>query len=180
MNKKLIVGAVLSVLSFGAMADNPSFDNIEIGYVNFDFGGGLDPDGFELKGSKQISDNFYIAGDYADTSINGRDLSVTTFGVGYKNDFSDTSSFFVELDYANFDGEGGDEDGFELTLGVRSMLTDKFEIKAGIEYLDIDNDDITSLFLGGAYDVTDSVAIYADYKYESDLSRYGVGVRFNF
>jgi len=180
MNKKIIVGAVLSVLSFGAMADTPSFDNIEIGYTTVDFDFGFEPDGFELKGSKQISDDFYIAGDYSDVSDLGIDVSITTFGVGYKNDFSDTSSFFVELDYANVEIESFDEDGYELTLGVRSMINDQFELMGALEYLEIDGEDTTYLVLGGAYDFTDSVAAYANYKYESDESRYSIGVRFNF
>jgi hypothetical protein len=180
MNKKLLASAVLSVLSFGAMADTPSFDNIEIGYANFDFDG-FDVDGYEIKGSKQISDDFYIAGDYTDISENGNSISLTTVGFGYKNDFSASSSFFAELDYARFDADGGfDENGYEITFGVRSMFTEQLELKAAIEYLDINNDGTTSLVLGSAYNLTDSVALYADYKYESDLSRYGVGVRFNF
>jgi len=181
MNKKIIVGTVLSVLSFGAMADTPSFNNIELGYISFDVDGGFEPDGFELKGSKELSDNFYIAGDYSDVSDQGLSASLITLGVGYKNDFSDSSSFYAEIDYAKVDADGGfDEDGYELTLGIRSMLNDQFEIKAAVEYLEIDNDDTTYLVLGGAYDFTDSVAVYADYKYESDESRYGIGVRFNF
>jgi len=180
MNKKLLASAVLSILSFGAMADTPSFDNVEIGYANFDFDG-FDVDGYEIKGSKQISDDFYIAGDYTDLSENGASISLITIGFGYKNDFSSSSSFFAELDFARLDASGGlDENGYELTFGVRSMFTEQFEVKAAVEYLDIDNDDTTSLLLGGAYNFTDSVAVYADYKYESDLSRYGVGVRFNF
>lgn len=180
MNNKLLASAVLSILSFGAMADTPSFDNVEIGYANFDFDG-FDVTGFEIKGSKEISDDFYIAGDYADVSKSGNSLTLTTVGVGFKNDFSATSSFFAELDFARLDADGGvDENGYEVTFGVRSMLTEQLEVKAAVEYLDIDDEDTTSLVLGGAYNLTDSVAVYADYKHESDLSRYGVGVRFNF
>jgi len=179
--KKILAGAVLSVLSFGAMADTPSFNNIELGYIAHDFDGGFEPDGFELKGSKELSDNFYIAGDYSDVSDQGFSISLTTFGVGYKHDFSQSSTFYAEIDYANVDADGGfDEDGYELTLGIRSMLNDQFELKAAVEYLEIDSEDTTYLVLGGAYNFTDSVAMYADYKYESDESRYGVGVRFNF
>lgn len=177
---KLLASAVLSILSFGAMADTPSFDNVEIGYSNFDFGD-VDIDGFELKFSKEINDSFYAAGDYTKLSENGASLSLTTVGVGYKNDISANSTFFTELDYAQVDGEGGyNESGFELTSGIRSMITDKFELKAAVEYLDVDGDDTTSLVLGSAYNLSDNYAIYADYKYESDLTRYGVGVRFNF
>ncbi len=181
MNKKLLASAVLSILSFGAMAETPSFDNVEIGYASYDFDGLGTFDGYQLKGSKQISDDFYIAGDYTDVSKSGLDLALLTVGFGYKNDFSNTSSFFTELDYARLDiGGGADDTGYELTVGIRSMFTEQIELKAAVEYLDIDNDDTTSMVLGGAYNLTDNFALFADYKYESDISSYGVGVRFNF
>jgi len=181
MKNKIFAGAILSVLSFGAMADSPSFNNLEVGYSNVDFDGLPDFSGFEIKGSKELSDNWYIAGDYTDVSEDGFSLKLTTLGFGYKNDFSPSSSFFAELDYARIDADGGfDESGYEMTFGVRSMLSSQFEVKAAVEYLDIDNDDTTSLVLGGAYNFTDNMALYADYKYESDVSQYGVGLRFNF
>jgi hypothetical protein len=178
MKKTILASAVLSLLSFGALADNPSFDMVEVGYTEFDFDD-FDIDGFELKASKSINDNFYIAGDYTNLTESGVDLNLTTVGFGYKNDFSSTSTFFSELDYAKFDGPGFDDDGYEVTVGVRTMMSDQLELKAAVEYLDIEGD-TTSLVLGAAYDLSDSLAIYTDYKYESDLSRYGVGVRFNF
>ena len=181
MNKKLLASAILSILSFGALAETPSFDNVEIGYSNFDPDGSADLSGYEIKGSKMISDNFYIAGDYTDVSKSGVSIDLTTFGLGYKIDFSDSSTFFTELDYARWDTNFGiDENGYELTVGVRSMLTQRFELKAVIEYLDIDNENETSLVLGGAYNLSNDVAFYADYKYDSDFSRYGVGLRYNF
>jgi len=181
MNRKLIVSAILSVLSLGAVADTPSFDNVEIGYTNWNLDDDFSISGVELKGSAMVTDNFYIAGDFSNLSKNGNGLTFTTIGVGYKFDFSDNTSFFAEIDYARFDGDGGfDADGFEITSGVRSMLTEKFEIKAAIEYLEIDNTDSTSFIVGAAYDVTDSIAIYADYKIESDVNRFGIGARFNF
>jgi len=181
MKKKLFAGAILSVLSFGALADTPSFNNIEIGYSNIDFDGLPDFSGFEIKGSKELSENWYLAGDYTDVSEGGFSLSLTTFGFGYKNDFSDSSSYFAEIDYARLDADGGvDESGYEISFGVRSMLSNELELKAAIEYLDIDNEDTTYLVLGSAYNFTDNMALYADYKYESDVSEYGVGVRFSF
>ena len=77
MKKTIIASAILSMLSFGALADNPSFDNVEIGYTEFDFDG-FDIDGFEVKASKSINDDFYVAGDYTTLSENGFDLKLTT------------------------------------------------------------------------------------------------------
>ncbi len=183
MKKTIIASAVLSVISFGAMAESPSFDNVEVGYTEFDFDG-ADVDGFELKGSKLIADDFYLKGDIASLSESRLDWRLTKIGVGYKNDYSSTSSFFSEVSYARVDVDtdfdDGDEDGFEVAAGIRSMLSDKLEAKAAIEYTDIDGDDITSLVIGGAYNFTSNMAVYADYSYDSDVSAYAVGVKFNF
>ena len=104
-----------------------------------------------------------------------------TAGVGFKNDFSDTSSFFAEIDFARFDTNGGGSDsGYEMTFGVRSNITEKLELKGAIEYLDINDDDTTYLVLGAAYNFTDRLAVYSDYKNESDSDRFSVGVRFRF
>jgi len=181
MNKKLLASAVMSVLSFGALADTPTYDYIEVGYSSFDFDGVPALTGFEIKGSHSLSDSFYVAGDHASVSKNGFDFSLTTVGLGFKMDVTDNASFFTELDYANINADGGlDEDGYELTAGIRSMLTEKLELKAAVEYLEIDNDDTTSFVFGAAYEINDSFAVYADYKLESDVDRIGLGVRFNF
>ncbi len=180
MNKKLI-GALISTLSFGAMADTPSFDYIDLGYSNWDTNNSGSINGFEFKGSKQLNEYLYIAGDYNRISESGSSLSIATIGLGYLNNFSDNSSFFAELDYANLDPESGSgENGYELTIGVRSMLSSNFELKGAVEYLDFDENGTTSLVIGGAYNFTENMAAYIDYKHESDLSRGAIGIRFNF
>lgn len=181
MNKKIIVGALLASMSCATFAQNPSFDYVDLGYSNWDPDNTSGISGFELKGSKTFTKNWYIAGDFNRISKNGNALSLTTLGVGYKNDFSDKSTFFAETDYAILNPDNIDsENGYEVTLGIRSMLTQKFELKGAVEYLDIDNDDTTSLVVGGVYNFNDTVSAYLDYKVESDLNRLGVGVRFNF
>ena len=182
MKKTLLTGTLLSILSFGAIAETPSFNYVDLGYSNWDFDGANSSiDGFELKVSRQINDMFYIAGDFNRLSNNGASVNLTTLGLGYMNNFSESTTFFAELDYANISPENSSsENGFEITTGIRSMLTPQFELKGAVEYLSLDNDDITSLVVGGAYNFTDTFAVYADYKVESDLNRLGVGIRINF
>ena len=99
-------------------------------------------------------------------------MQTSAFSGPYKNHFSSSSVFFAQLDYAKLEADGGvDESGYEVSFGIRSMLSSEFEVKAAIEYLDIDNDDTTSLVFGGAYNFTETMAVYADYKYDSDVSR---------
>lgn len=186
MKKSILSAAIvtslsLSALSFNASADTPSFDYVEGGYTSYDFDVVSDVDGFELGGSVSLTDSFYATADYADVSKNGVDLSLTTLGVGYKSDYSNTSSFFTEVNWANLDSNvGSDENGYELALGIRSMITKDLELKVAAEYLDIDNDDNTYLVLGAAYNLTDNLAVYSEYKTESDDSQFSFGARYNF
>ncbi len=180
MNKKILTGALLSTLSFAVLADNPSFDYIDLGYSNWDADNLSSIDGFELKGSTSINDNWYIAGDYNRVSRHGSSLSYSTLGFGYKNNFSDTSTFFAELDYANINPEfSSSSNGYEVTIGLRSMVTPQLELKGAVEYIDTDGSN-TAFVAGAAYNFTDTIAAYLDYKVDSDLNRLGVGVRFNF
>jgi len=183
MNKKTLVLALLSSLSLTVSAENPSFDYLDIGYSNWNLDGSSDKtDGFEFKGSLTINEFLYVAGDYTNISSFGLSVGFTTVGLGYKYNFTDTTTFFAELDYLNINPESGDsESGFEITSGVRSMVLPKLELKGAIEYLNTGrNDDNTSLVVGGVYSFTDTFASYVDYKRDSDLQRWSIGLRFNF
>ena len=163
------------------MAETPSFNNIEIGYTEFDFGGGVELDGFEINVTRELTDNIYITAETAQITDSGFDLGLTTLGLGFKTDLTNSTVFFSELSYADLDGDGGfDESGYEVATGVRSMLTERLEVKAAVEYLDIDDDSTTSFVLGGAYGFTDNLAAYVNYSYESDLDSYSAGLRYSF
>lgn len=180
MIKKLLTVAALAVTTFSAVAENPSFNYLDVGYANWDFDNAGNVDGFEIKGSGEINENFYIAGDYTRISESGDDIDLATLGLGYKYNYTDSSTFFAELDYASLNPNfGGSESGYEVTVGVRSMITNEFELNGAVEYLDI-NGDSTSLVLGGAYNFTSNFGAYANYKFESDINRYAVGLRYNF
>ena len=181
MNKKIILGALLASISCASLAQNPSFDYVDLGYSNWNPDISSSLDGFELRGSKSLADNWYMAGDYNRVSKSGNTISLFTAGGGYKINFSESSTFFAEADYAHINADHfGSDNGFEVTTGVRSMVSSQLELKGALEYLDINNDTNTALILGGAYNFTDSIATYLDFKIDSDVIRTGVGVRFNF
>ena len=185
MNKKIITGALLSTLSFAVLADNPSFDYIDLGYSNWDLDNSSSINGFEIKGSKLINDNFYIAGDVNRVTNDGNTLTVTTLGFGYKNNLSDVTSYFAELDYANLNSDlSSSNNGYEVTAGFRSMVMPNLELKGALEYLYTNssarNKSNSAFVVGGVYNFTDTFSTYLDYKVDADLNRLAVGVRFNF
>ncbi|MCB1586624.1 MAG: hypothetical protein KDI52_10100 [Xanthomonadales bacterium] len=182
MKKNILVSTLFALISVSAFAENPSFDYIDAGYSNWDPDGSISKiDGFELKFSKSVNDNYYIAGDFNRVTQYGNALNFSTLGFGYMNAFSEKSTFFAELDYAYSDASPGtSENGFEFTTGVRSMVTEQFELKGAIEHLNFDGSDRTSVVLGGVYSFNENFAIYLDYKFESDLNRMAAGLRYNF
>ena len=182
---KTIATSVLLVLSMSVQADNsPSFDYVDIGYNSLDFEFTRLSGGAEFKFSKTLGESFYLAGDYAETTEGGGRLAVTTFGVGYKFDISPSSVFFSEIDFADVHRDHGDGvtnlDGYELTIGIKSQMTKQFVGLIGIEQLNLDHYNDTSLLIGGTYGFSESFSIYAEGRSLSDSQRYSVGIRYNF
>ena len=182
MNKKLMT-ALLTCLSFQTFAQNPTFNYFDIGYVVWrpdDFSLSSSLKGLELKASKTINESLYFAGDLNYISKNNNSLTLVTAGVGYMNHFSDNTSFFAELDIANISIEnGGNETGYEATVGVRTMVTEVLELKGAIEYLDINGGD-SSFNLGTAYMFNERFGAYFDYKINQDVDRFSIGFRTSF
>ncbi len=188
MKKTIIASALLSVLSVGAMAETPSFNFVDAGYVS-NLGGDFDFDGFEIQGNFELNDNFYINAGYttitSDISFIGDiDSDVLELGLGYKTAISDNMVFFTQLDFVDIDVDvsgfgSGSENGYQLGFGVRNNLSEKLELKAAINYFDVGGSD-TFLELGAIYKLTDSAGIYFDVDTDFDDSSYGLGVRFSF
>jgi predicted porin len=179
IKKKLIASAILSIFSFSALADTASFNNLEIGYTDYDFGNGIKLNGFEISVTREINDNIYITADTVQISDDGFDLGLTTLGLGFKTNLTNSTVFFSELSYADLEGDI-DDSGYEVAAGIRSMVTAQLELKTAVEYINIDDDSNTSIVIGAAYNFTDSFAAYTDYSYDSDLESYAVGLRYIF
>ena len=179
----LLVASVLGATSFSTqvLADEPSFDFVQVSKTTIDFDGAGEPDGFELKLNKSLTDNIYLNVDYGDVEEGNADLQLTNIGLGYKSEISDDSSFFAQLDYSKMEATGGfDESGYRASVGVRTMWTKNLEVKAAYEYLDIDDDSNSLLVVGGAYNLTDNLAFTLEYKNESDYDQTSFGVRYAF
>jgi hypothetical protein len=181
---KALVAIAALFLSLSIRADSPSFDYIDIGYNSLDYDFTRLDEGAELKFSKTIGEGFYVAGDIAGTLEGSGTLVVTTVGLGYKLDFSSSTAFFAEIDYADVERDDGDGesnlDGHEITVGVKSQLTKDFEGTIGLEQLDLGYHNDTSVLIGGAYRISNSFAAYVEGRTLSDAHRFSIGMRYNF
>jgi len=181
MKRTLLAAAVLSTLSFGVLAETPSFNFVEIGYTQLDIDNtSAEPDGLELDFNFELSENYYLSADITDFDENGYDMSLTNLGFGFKSEVSDYSTVFAQVDWSQFDGGNRTEDGYKLGFGVRSSLTNNLEVTAAYEYLDIDGESSDFYLLGAAYKMTDKFSLYSDYKMESDANQLSIGVRMAF
>ncbi len=171
-----------------ASADSPSYDFVEVAYVNGDIDNpDVDGDGFGLGGSVSIHENWFMFADYSDLGFDfDVDLSLLEVGVGYRFPMSDTTDFAILAAYVNAEVDTGfgsaDDDGYGLTALIRSMLNDRFELNGGISYVDFggtDGDD-TSFSIGGVYSFTDNVAFDGRIEIGDDVNLYIAGIRFYF
>ncbi len=173
------------------LADGPSYNYFEIGYVNADIdepGADIDGDGFGIGGSVGFAENWFMFANYADLGFDfGIDVNTFDVGFGYHYPMSDTTDFAVTAEYARAEAkESGfgsiDDDGYGVGLLIRSMLSDAFELNGGINYVDFGGTDgsDTSFTVGGIYSFTDTVGFGARVEMGDDVTLYQLGFRFYF
>lgn len=189
--KKLALAVALSVASAGAFAAAPAWDFIQGSYVITDFDESdfsYEPDGFAFSGSKLITDDIFITGEYSmqEDDILGIDvdLDMLTLGVGYRYALSNKTDLFGIVSYEDVEisrtGLSDDEDGFGLQAGVRSMILDNLELRGAIKYIDLDEDDDTSVLVSADYFFSPVFAVGVSYETSDDLSTFGLNARYNF
>lgn len=193
MNKfktSLLSLALLGALSTTAQAsDQLSYSFVEAGYAQVgEFGIDDDFNGYGLRGSVAIADNWYFVGDYynTDATFSGvvsvdNDLDIYDLGVGYRHGLSDKSDFFVDVAYSNIEMSNSftsfDDDGYRVRAGFRGQLGSKFEGSIAAVYRDFgDFGDDTALQLGGLIEFTPTWGLSLEAEIGED-TRYFAGVR---
>lgn len=188
----MIVGSALALglaAPVSVLAESPSYDYFELGYVNADIDNpDVDGDGFGIGGSFGFAENWFMFAEYADLGFDFN-IDINTFdaGFGYHYPISDTTDFAVTAAYSRAEakepGFGSiDDDGYGVGVLIRSMVNDAFELNGGLNYVDFggnDGDD-TSFTVGGLYSFTDNVAFGARVEIGDDVNLYQLGFRFYF
>jgi len=188
--KKLLLGTALVFASSSVFADGPSYNFIQVGYqeakLDDDFFD-IDGDGFGIGGSFEIAENWFIIAGYSSLGFDfGVDLDQLSVGGGYHVGISDRTDVFATLSYLSAEvsasGFGSiDEDGYGVSVGLRSMLSDEFELNGSVGYSDLgDGADGTAFGIGALYSFTSNFAIGLNLGFEEDVTMYGVGARFYF
>ena len=173
-------------MPLAANAEGFDYTYAEIGYVMTELdvsGVDIDGDGLGFNGSFEIADQWFLTGSYSAQDFDGVDVNMWSVGGGFHMPMSDRVDFVTTLAWVNAELDAGivsvDDDGFGLGVGVRTRLTDAFEVDAGIGYVDM-TDSTTAFNLSGRYHFTDSFAVGAGVGIDSDATSWNFGFRAQF
>jgi len=187
-----VMGLALLMAMSPAFADGLSYNYIELGYQNAelddDFGGtSVDGDGYGIRGSYEVGESWFIAASYGTLDFDfGVDLDQLAIGGGYHTALSDRTDVFAALSYISAEVSASgfdslDEDGYGVVVGLRGLVSDKFELSGQVAYSDLGGGaDGTAFGAGAHYHLTDNFALGLEVEIEEDVTLYGVGARFYF
>ena len=190
--KRYMALAATLLFSASVMADkSPNWNYLEFGYLKGDIedAGDIDPDGFGAGLSFEVGSDFVIQVKRLNISedVLGFDVEATqtNIGFGYIVPATDTTDFILGASYVDveacLEGFGCDDDnGYGLDAGVRSMLTESFELSATIGYVDISDESDTAFGVGANYYITDNFSLGLTWGSSDDVDTYGLNARFSF
>lgn len=147
----VLLAALLAGLAMPASA-NPSYNYFELGLTNgsYDWFDGCTGtvassymSGFQARGSFAIGDSWFVDANYDSTSINVPDFTCSAFVDFDASDYSvafgwHNENWYLKGGFESYDYFGlGDDSGYMVDGGYRSMISDAIEWNAHLGYADI-------------------------------------------
>jgi hypothetical protein len=151
-----LVTAFSSGFSSSLMADGPNYNFVEARYLVDAELGSVDGDGYRFDGSYQFTPSVYGVAEYDTVDLDNynADLDVFKLGAGFIAALNPGWDLNVSLAYVDAEASAGrlnyDDSGFEISTGVRAMVVPEIELRANLNYIDIEDDD-TYFTIGGDY-----------------------------
>jgi hypothetical protein len=192
MKKQLITLTIATLFSTASFAQaSPTWNLIEGGYGTADIDDldELSPNGFVVLGSALVGENVFVQGSYSILSdeFSGVDIDVdqASVGLGYRYGLTETTDAYasVSYEYVELSASGiasEDDNGYGLTVGLRSRITEQLELNGSIGYVDIADESETALGVSAHYYFTQNVALGVSYSSTADFNVYGVSLRYAF
>ncbi|NVJ60684.1 MAG: hypothetical protein HWE27_09840 [Gammaproteobacteria bacterium] len=176
MYKVILVSVLVAGFSFDLKAEQPSYNFIEAGFSDYSTR-------LELQGNFEINDNFFGVAWYMDDYFD--EFTAYSFGAGYKTAINNSSSFFAQAEYTDYSSELGpteiSSNGYDITMGVRSMVTKSTELSFDISNRNIESSTFTTVGVGVRQDFTDNFGGYIRYDindFGGDAVGLGISVKF--
>jgi hypothetical protein len=185
-----VLAALAAALPLATQADTMDYSFVDLSYVDTELDdANVDGDGFALRGSIAFLDSFFGFAEYEDLGFDlGIDVTQFKVGVGGHMPLNEKIDLVGRFGIvkADFEAEGpfgrrieADEDGFTLGAHLRGQVMPRFELEGGLDYVDADSGDDTSLMLEGRYFFMDTLSGGLHLSF-GDADTIGVGVRLTF
>lgn len=187
-NVLIAMVAALGLMVGTASAGELSYNNVTVGATHMN---AFDTLGAVVKGSALVTDNVYLMGelgyDHNDDFDTG--LVQARFGVGAKTTLADSTDLYGQayglhgdLIY-DYDTSLVDTWGYGAEVGLRTLVADRVELRAGFSHERYNAFDVSDNYLtaGAAYSFTPLVAGTVDVRHAMDgYYQVMAGVRFQF
>lgn len=186
---KIVLASVflLSVNSIHA-AESIRWDSVSLSYQSADIED-FETTGYGIYGSKLISNDFFIEGNYS--SVSGKyvdyylaavssDFNTLVVGLGYRYDIFSKTDLFGVISYKNIEKElylhdrpfglNGSESGITLKAGIRSLASENIELRGSISYTDIADESDTGFNVSAMYHFTSLLSAGIGYGKSDDTN----------
>jgi len=177
MNIKLLTSISVLLLSgivTSVQASDFSYSYIE-GSVESVDSDDPDADIYRISGSYNISPNFNIIADLATGDIdnpsgaNDIDLDEGSLGIAYHTPIAQSSDFTANLKAINRDSDLVEDDtGYGVGVGLRHMLSDRIEVDANVDFVDVQEVEDTALKVGARYYFNSAISAGLAYSTSSE------------
>ncbi len=170
MLKKAIPLALVTLFATSANATNFSYSSFGIGLEKVSVDGlPEDLQGYGISASVELNKNIFLLGSYnyvdEEMNISGYDQDVsvdsTKIGVGAATAITNKIDAFATLSYLSVSSERcysgnclkGEDDGYFLSGGLQSWITDSIDVVGTLNYAELDQSDSegTSYSLGAGF-----------------------------
>jgi hypothetical protein len=190
MKRSLLALALASLLPLSANATDLSNSYFQGGYSSLRTEG-TNFDGLGLKGSLNFNDDWYGTVTYDRGTKSGLEIDESSLNVGYRYGLSDKTDLYAEAGWVHdkidvgVPGYNFKDNGYRVTGGVRSALSDNFEGNFHVSYADVgDYGNGAGAGVGGLFKINPMWGITAEVENgkvdDVQTTRYMVGVRASF
>ena len=145
-----------------------------------------DPDGFGLTGSFELGNHWFVSGSYGDVGNASLDAKGLGLGGGHYWNTSDKTNVFVTVSYAKVEltveeDASVDENAYAVATGIRSNVSEKLELNAGLSYTDTGDADAIALRAGALLNFNDTIGLTSGLSVDNDSNiGLSIGARVSF